>query len=165
MTLHKFEWIIHSFFAFMHNDQNDLLLVFKLIKACMCVVSFNAKLSLEREDTFIPMVQNKTSHPGTERLGNLTKVENCSDGEVTQNHFSWLQIHAFPTLEELPNPLMGHGIPWECKNIWPGEKQPTNSFLSLLNIVWEWGIPGDKQHNLPASPRWGNMFQTFTSCL
>lgn len=67
MTLHKFELIMYSFFAFMHNYRNDLLLVFKLIKACMCAVSFNAELSFEREDTSISTVKNKTSHPGTER--------------------------------------------------------------------------------------------------
>ena len=43
----------------MHNHRNYLRLVLKLIKVCMCVVSFGPKLNLERVSNFIPTVQKR----------------------------------------------------------------------------------------------------------
>lgn len=46
---------------FVHDPRNNLTLVHRLIKACMCVVSFAPKLSLERVDTFVPTKQTRKS--------------------------------------------------------------------------------------------------------
>ena len=136
----------------MHNHGNYFRLAFKLIKACTCVVSFAPKLNFERVVLLTPLYRK--GNQGSERLSNLPKLEVLtSNKDIIQNSFSWLQIRIFFfTLGELSNPLAGHGTLWECKGTFPGQKQLTNSFLRLPNIVWEWGVPGI--NSITCQPPW-----------
>lgn len=159
MILQKSAWLIHSLLIIVHSYGNYHTLVFKLIQAHTCVISFLPKLSLQR-DTFTPTVQKRKSKCWEVKwFAQGGKLYNNRD--ITLNPFSWLQIHAFPTRGHVPNPLV----------VTEYQESTRKSLLDRNKVqIPSWGFQTlsgneDKQRNLPAFLRWYNMFQTFISRL